>query len=148
MSEAGKPSEILNAHLDLLAEIHALFLEEGALLRAAGGRLDEVFLERKRGYLTRLDTSLSSLRTLGGSGARLDPESATRVKDARNRLLQVLMLDRENERLLLKGTVSSTLRQKFAPVLPGGVAKVYGGMSRVPEKDTGSPKQAGDSIRF
>lgn len=148
MSESGLPSDILNTHLDLLAEVHALFLEEGALLRASGGRLDEDFLERKRGYLSRLDTSLSSLRTLGGSGARLDPESAARVKDARNRLLQILMLDRENERLLLKGTVSSTLRQQFAPVLPGRVAETYGAASRTPAKDTGSARGAGDSIRF
>jgi hypothetical protein len=148
MSEAGIPSEILNTHLDLLAEIHALFLEEGALLRASGGRVDENFLERKRGYLSRLDTSLSALRTLGGSGARLDPEGAARVKDARNRLLQILMLDRENERLLLKATVSSTLRQQFAPVLPGGVAKVYGAASRAPDKNIGPAQGAGDSIRF
>lgn len=148
MSEAEKPSAILNAHLELLTEVHALFLEEGALLRASGGRLDEAFLERKRGYLVRLDTSLSGLRTLGGSGARLDPESAAQVKDARNRLLQILMLDRENERLLLKGTVSSSLRQQFAPVMPGRVAKAYGEAPGGLKKDTGSAKGAGDSIRF
>ncbi len=130
MIEANKSNKILNAHLELLKELHALFLEEGALLRTSGGRLDENFLDRKRSYLTRLDTSLSGLRNLGGSGVRLDPDSAARVKDARNRLLQILMLDRENERLLLKGTVSSTLQQQFAPVLPGRVARAYGGSSR------------------
>lgn len=152
MSEAEKPSVVLNAHLDLLSEVHALFLEEGAILRASGGRLDENFLEKKRGFLSRLDTSLSGLRTLGGSGVRLDPESAARVKDARNRLLQILMLDRENERLLLKGTVSSTLREQFAPVLPGGVAKAYGGSSATAKKGPGSiadsPRQPDDRIRF
>lgn len=148
MSETGKPSAVLNAHLELLSEVHALFLEEGALLRTSGGRLDEAFLERKRDYLSRLDNSLSDLRTLGGSAARLDPESADRVKDARNRLLQILMLDRENERLLLKGTVSTTLQQQFAPVLPGQVAKAYGGPPVGSKKDSGSAKGAGDSIRF
>lgn len=148
MSEAEKSSEILNAHLDLLTEVHALFLEEGTLLRATGGRLDEAFLERKRSYLSRLDTSLSGLRGLGGSGARLDPESAERVKEARNRLLQILMLDRENERLLLKGTVSSTLQQQFAPVMPGRVSKAYGGTAGGPKRDAGPVKNAGDSIRF
>jgi hypothetical protein len=152
MSEATKPSEILSTHLDLLSEVHALFLEEGTVLRASGGRPDEGFLERKRGYLSRLDASLSDLRNLGGSKTRLDPDSAARVKEARNRLLQILMLDRENERLLLKGTVTSTLRQQFAPVLPGGVAKAYGESSTDPEKVPGSAtdkiRRSDDSIRF
>ena len=152
MSETTKPSEILSRHLDLLSEVHALFLEEGTLLRASGGRLDEGFLERKREYLSRLDASLSNLRNLGGSKARLDPDSAARVKEARNRLLQILMLDRENERLLLKGTMASTLRQQFAPVLPGGVAKAYGESSTAPDTTRSSAtdrsRSPDDSIRF
>lgn len=130
MSEVPPPQEVLDRHLELLSEVHALFLEEGALLRSTGGIPDEAFLDRKRGFLIRLDQSLAGLRAIGGAGSRLDAGAAARVKEARKRMLQVLMLDRENERMLLKASVSSTLRQQYAPVLPGRVAKAYGDAAR------------------
>jgi hypothetical protein len=126
MSEEPTTRDILERHLELLAEVHALFLEESAILRSTGGLPDEAFLQRKQGFISRLDQSLAGLRTIGGAAARLDPDSTVRVKEARKRMLQLLMLDRENERMLLKVTVSSSLRQQYAPLLPGRVAKAYG----------------------
>ena len=140
MSEGTPAREILDSHLKLLAEIHALFLEESAILRATGGLPDEGFLKRKQGFLSRLDQSLVLLKSIGGASARLDPESAARVKEARKRMLQILMLDRENERMILKVTVSSTLREQYAPVLPGRVAKAYGqaaGETKPPASESG-----------
>ena len=130
MSEVTPPIEILDRHLELLSGLHALFLEEGALLRSTGGVPDEAFLERKRAYLDRLDQSLAALRSIGGAGARLNAQESDRVREARKRMLQVLILDRENERMLLKATVSTSLKHKYAPVLPGRVAKVYGDATR------------------
>ena len=127
MSEAVPTRAVLQGHLELLSELHDLFLEESALLRASGPPPDETFLEKKRGYLTRLDHSLDQLKNLGGAEARLDPGDRSSVKDARNRLLQILMLDRENERMLLKNPLSPLEQRRYAPVLPGRIARAYGG---------------------
>jgi hypothetical protein len=127
MSETVLPQKVLQSHLELLSELHNLFLEESALLRASGLPPDEAFLERKKDYLSRLDVSLGQLKGLGGAEARLDPADRSRVKDARNRLLQILMLDRENERMLLKKQLSPKVRERYALVLPGRVAQAYGG---------------------
>jgi hypothetical protein len=126
MSDTLPSKEVLQSHLKLLSELHDLFLEESALLRASGLPPDEAFLERKKGYLSRLDDSLGQLKALGGAEARLGPDDRSRVKDARNRLLQILMLDRENERMLLKKQLSPQVRQRYAPVLPGRIAQAYG----------------------
>ena len=127
MSETVPSQKVLQRHLELLSELHDLFLEESAVLRASGLPPDEAFLERKKGYLSRLDESLGQLKRLGGSEARLDPADRLTVKDARNRLLQILMLDRENERMLLKKQLSPKVRERYAQALPGRVAQAYGG---------------------
>jgi len=127
MSETVPPEEALRNHLELLSELHELFLEESALLRASTLPPDEAFLQRKRAFLSRLDESLDRLKGLGGAKARLRPEDRSKVREARNRLLQILMLDRENERMLLKKPPSSQIRAQYAPVLPGGIARAYGG---------------------
>ena len=127
MSETVTSQKVLQRHLELLSELHDLFLEESAVLRASGLPPNEAFLERKKGYLSRLDESLGQLKRLGGSEARLDPADRSSVKDARNRLLQILMLDRENERMLLKKQLSPKVRERFAQALPGRVAQAYGG---------------------
>ena len=127
MSETVPSQKVLQRHLELLSELHDLFLEESAVLRASGLPPDEAFLERKKGYLSRLDESLGQLKRLGGSEAHLDPTDRSRVKDARNRLLQILMLDRENERMLLKKQLSPKVRERYAQALPGRVAQAYGG---------------------
>ena len=127
MSETVPSQKVLQRHLELLSELHDLFLEESAVLRASGLPPDEAFLERKKGYLSRLDESLGQLKRLGGSEARLDPADRSSVKDARNRLLQILMLDRENERMLLKKQLSPKVRERYAQALPGRVAQAYGG---------------------
>ena len=127
MSETVPSQKVLQRHLELLSELHDLFLEESAVLRASGLPPDEAFLERKKGYLSRLDESLGQLKLLGGSEARLDPADRSSVKDARNRLLQILMLDRENERMLLKKQLSPKVRERYAQALPGRVAQAYGG---------------------
>ena len=127
MSETVPSQKVLQRHLELLSELHDLFLEESAVLRASGLPPNEAFLERKKGYLSRLAESLGQLKRLGGSEARLDPADRSSVKDARNRLLQILMLDRENERMLLKKQLSPKVRERFAQALPGRVAQAYGG---------------------
>lgn len=122
---ADSPSEILREHLELCAELHALLLEENRVLRTSGTTPPEELLARKREFLPRLDASLGKLRTINSGGTPLTRQEAAAVQEGRNRLMQVLMLDRENERLLLKAALPTPFKPAFAPVAPGQVARAY-----------------------
>lgn len=125
MSPADSPDQILQEHLALCGELHALLLEENRVMRADGSPPGEELLTRKRAFLPRLDASLERLRHLNEEGARLTRDEQAAVQEGRKRLMQLLMLDRENERLLLKASLPAPLKAAFAPVIPGQVARAY-----------------------
>jgi hypothetical protein len=122
---ADDPTLILREHLEICAELHALLLEENRVMRTTGSPPTEDMLTRKREFLPRLDASLEKLRAINSAGAALTREESAAVQEGRNRLMQVLMLDRENERLLLKAALPASLKAAFAPVVPGQVARAY-----------------------
>jgi hypothetical protein len=122
---ANEPASILRDHLELCAELHALLLEENRVLRTTNAPPPDELLARKRDFLPRLDASLERLRAINAGGASLTREESAAVQDGRNRLMQVLMLDRENERLLLKAALPAPFKAAFAPVAPGQVARAY-----------------------
>lgn len=122
---ADDPATILREHLELCAELHALLLEENRVMRTTGATPPEELLTRKRDFLPRLDASLEKLRGINAGGESLTREAAGAVQEGRNRLMQVLMLDRENERLLLKAALPPSFKAAFAPVAPGQVARAY-----------------------
>jgi hypothetical protein len=131
---ADDPALILREHLEICAELHALLLEENRVMRTTGAPPTEDMLTRKREFLPRLDASLEQLRAINAAGATLTREVSAAVQEGRNRLMQVLMLDRENERLLLKAALPAPLKAAFAPVVPGQVARAY---ARHANKPTG-----------
>ncbi len=51
--------------------------------------------------LEQLDASLAALRALPAASAR-DPEARAQLENTRARILQILQLDKENEQLLLR----------------------------------------------
>jgi hypothetical protein len=122
---SDEPATILREHLELCAELHALLLEENRVMRATGAPPAEELLMRKREFLPRLDASLERLRAINAEGASLTRDESAAVQEGRNRLMQVLMLDRENERLLLKAALPAPFKAAFAPVVPGQVARAY-----------------------
>lgn len=119
------PAAVLRTHLELCAELHALLLEESCVMRATGLPPTEELLGRKRDYLPRLDASLERLRAINETGASLTRDESAAVQEGRNRLMQILMLDRENERLLLKASLPPQLKAAYAPAVPGQVARAY-----------------------
>ncbi len=124
--DADKAEAILREHLRLCGDLHEIFIEEGKVMRATGAPPDEAFLERKGGYLPVLGKGLELLQRIGA-----EPESFPRslgplVKDCRAMIMKLMMLDRENERLLLKCTLPPKMRQSYGKVAPGQLAKVYG----------------------
>jgi hypothetical protein len=125
MTPSDDPAAILRDHLELCSELHALLLEENRVLRTTGAAPTEDMLARKREFLPKLDASLEKLRAINAGGASLTREASSAVQEGRNRLMQVLMLDRENERLLLKAALPAPFKASLAPVAPGQVARAY-----------------------
>lgn len=98
-------SETIQAHQALCDEIHRHALEENRFLRQHQRAPGADFLERKRQMLEKLDTSLAALRAFPAGSAR-DPEIRTQLENTRARILQILQLDKENEQLLLRCSLS------------------------------------------
>lgn len=126
MAPEQSTAEILRAHVAICSDLHALFLEENRVLRTTSAPPPEDLLARKREFLPRLDASLEQLRRINENAARFTPEEQALVQDGRKKLMQLLMLDRENERLLLRASLPPQIKSAYAPVIPGRIAKAYG----------------------
>lgn len=106
-------STLLQQHQQLCDEIHACVLEENHFLRQHQRAPVNAFLERKRELLARLDLVVDGLRQQPAGSAR-DTETRARLEATRARILQILQLDKENEQLLLRCSLS-TARPAGAP---------------------------------
>jgi len=97
--------EIIQEHHRLCDEIHQRVLEENRFLRQHQRAPDRAAVEQKAALLARLDASLASLRELPAASAR-DPDTREQLEKTRAKILQILQLDKENERLLLRCSLS------------------------------------------
>ena len=117
----------LQQHHALCDEIHAAVLAENRFLRQYQHAPDAAKTEHKRGLLAQLDQSLSALRILPAASAR-DPETKAQLEKTQARILQILQLDRENEQLLLRCSLSGGKRVS-GDLKPGGsvsmLQKIY-----------------------
>ena len=114
--------EALQQHQNLCDELYQLALEENRFLQQHHRPPEPPLLNRKRSLLARLDQTLTTLRAVPTSGT---PDSARRValEKTRSRILQILQLDRENEQLLLRCSLSG--RSPGKTVAPGMLQKIY-----------------------
>lgn len=99
--------ETIQEHHRLCDEIHQCVLDENRFLRQQQRAPDAALLERKRMLLQKLDQTLTALRALPAASAR-DPETRQQLEKAQARILQILQLDKENEQLLLRCSLTST----------------------------------------
>lgn len=115
-------AERLAAHVLLCDELYQLTAEENQFLKRERRPPDEAWRERKRALAARWDESLRLLREREAN----PPPGGTDLEHARQRCLQILHLDRENEQLLLRCSLSPA---RPAPTLPASAAalKIYGG---------------------
>ncbi len=120
------PMQALQQHQQLCDEIHQLALEENSFLQQHRRAPDAHFLERKKLLLTRLDETLSTLRTTPRHSAR-ESQSRQLIEKIRSRILQILQLDRENEQLLLRYSLASAGATPAQAVTPSVsfLQKVY-----------------------
>jgi ElaB/YqjD/DUF883 family membrane-anchored ribosome-binding protein len=124
------PEDVIKSHFALCEEVMSLVMEENRILRSTGAPPEEEFLERKRTLLPRLDKSLDELRQVRESGVKLSETTRKMVEAAKNKLMKIFMIDRENEQLLLKATMP-VARMGAMPVIhkmsPDKLRKAYGG---------------------
>ncbi len=97
--------EALLQHQKLCDELHALALEENQFLRQHQRTPGPDLLNRKRSLLPRLDDALDALRS---APRETPPRPVLRqaLERAGSRILQIMQLDRENEQLLLRHSLS------------------------------------------
>lgn len=121
--------EALQQHQQLCDELHELALAENSFLQQHRRAPDATLLDRKRALLTRLDGTLAALRSAAGSTAGTGSPNAAfgaALEKTRSRILQVLQLDRENEQLLLRYSLSSRPAATAAPSAPASMLqKIY-----------------------
>ena len=119
------PMEALLQHQKLCDELHELTLAENHFLQEHQRVPEPELLERKRTLLTRLDETLAALR-----GATRTESAAAGFRAAlektRSRILQILQLDRENEQLLLRCSLSGHRAAGVATApAPSILQKIY-----------------------
>lgn len=120
------PMEALSQHQKLCDELHDLTLEENNFLQQHRRAPDAALLERKRGLLSRLDETLAALRGATRGDSR-EAGFKQALEKTRSRILQILQLDRENEQLLLRFSLSGNRPATASPQAPSPsvLQKIY-----------------------
>ncbi len=124
--ESEQAERILKEHIRLCSDMHELFIEEGRIMRSTGLPPDEAFLKRKETFLPILEKGLQLLKRIND-----DPNSFPRgleslVEEARSKVMKLMMLDRENERLLLKTSLPPKMKAAYGKAAAGQIARTYG----------------------
>jgi hypothetical protein len=120
-------SDVIRDHQAVCDEIHQCVLDENRYLRQHQRSPDNAFLTRKRQLLVKLDIPLAALRNIPAGSVR-DPEARAALEKTRARILQILQLDKENEQLLLRVSLSGTKPASGAGAPAASVAmlqKIY-----------------------
>ena len=118
--------ESLQKHLQVCDELYQLALEENRHLKQHRRPADAPLLERKRALLEQLDQTLTSLRS-GNTGGDAGRDTRAVVEKVRGRILQILQLDKENEQLLLRASLSRGIDPVAAPAPATALLqKIYG----------------------
>jgi hypothetical protein len=120
------PLQALQQHHQLCEELHSLALEENRFLQQNQRAPDEVLRDKKRGLIARLDETLAALRAAQGDSGNA-PALRQALEKTRARILQILQLEKENEQLLLRYSLSGSRAAPAAPtVMPAAMLqKIY-----------------------
>ena len=113
----------LTHHLALCDELHQLCLEENRILKQQRHAPDAEWRERKLALAIRFEASVASLRTRTSVAGEHGGELLERTKQ---RSLQILHLDRENEQLLLRCSMAPARPETPQPISTAGALRAYG----------------------
>lgn len=103
--------DTLHLHSEICEAMHQIFLMENRCLKSTGKPPDDTLLQAKRAKLAELSASLGTIRA--GTVTRTTPEIRAAAAKAQQTILKALLVDRENEKLLLKA-ISAPLPPKTA----------------------------------
>ena len=118
--------ETLQKHLQVCDELYQLALEENRHLKQHRRPSEATLLERKRVLLEQLDQTLTSLRS-NKAASEAGRETRSLVEKLRSRILQILQLDKENEQLLLRVSLSRGIEPIATPAPATALLqKIYG----------------------
>ena len=110
-------NEKLEQHLKIIEHTLEVLKEENRLLREEGEMPSAEFLEKKRELLPKLDDSIKQVKAsaqstdgpLGIGGRQI-------VQKAKQLLLKIFYIDRENEQLLLKRAITPVCENRSVAV--------------------------------
>jgi len=103
-------TDVVNRHLKLCDDILGVLSEENRMLRRQPAVIEDELLNQKRDLLPQLDESLAALKALHEESPELLPAVKEKLKSAQNKIMRILLLDRENEQLLLKSLMPKVQR--------------------------------------
>lgn len=116
--------DLLTRHLALCDELHQLCLEENRILKQESRPPEESWRAHKREVAARFEQSLADLRARPRSE---NDHGGDTLEQARQRCLQILHLDRENEQLLLRCSLGVARPSTPPPAMPAaGALRAYG----------------------
>ena len=123
----------LQNHRKLCDELYQLALEENRHLKEQGRLPPAEVVERKQQLLARLDESLAALRVVPRDQP-IAPEDKAVAEQAKARILKFLHLDRENEQLLLRHSLSPRPPSAAPMASPTHLQRAYQqGLKKPPE---------------
>lgn len=118
-------NQTLESHIDLCEQVYTFVLEENRLFKQTGKAPDETFLERKRAFLGQLDESIQRIRQAAAIHTARTPQHRALIDKAQQTVLKTLLLDRENEQLLLKATLTGSRPTQALKPVAGHVQRIY-----------------------
>jgi len=131
--------DVLERHERICDDLYQLALEENQFLLQKKRPLSGELLARRQALLDRLTTNLDALKKALAPDPGATRELAELKEKVRQRILQILHLDRENEKLLLRyslaaRTPSSAVAGTPPPPPVGSVARLYGQIVAPPKR--------------
>ena len=118
------PIEALAQHRQICDVLYDIALEENRFLQQQQRPPEQTLIERKRTALEKLDETMAALRAVP-SGSVREPELRAALDKIRSRIMQILQLDKENEQLLLRYSLSRGTPVPGPSVAPGMLQKIY-----------------------
>jgi hypothetical protein len=118
--------EAIQNHRAICDELYALAVEENRFLQEQRRPVEAALIERRRAALKRLDEAVAALRAVPAGGAK-DPSRRDALEKTQARIMQILQIDRENEQLLTRYSLSRGPQPPAESVERGMLQRIYSG---------------------
>lgn len=118
------PAEALQNHRQICDELYQLALEENRYMQEHRRPPEASLVERKKALSVKLDSALAALREAPSGSAR-GTEMKQALDKARERVMQIMQLDRENEQLLTRFSLANPATGGAMPAQPSMLKSIY-----------------------